>query len=129
MLLAQQDQRPLFEFTLAPLWEDHGFPLAVMGILVVFLALVLVVVAISVLPRVLGLFSAAEPEAETTAPTYGEDELPEEMLVVIAAAVAATISRPHRIVQIRGLTPAERGWSLEGRTHQHQSHRIQPRAR
>ncbi len=33
MFLAQQ---PLIEFTLAPLSEDFGVPLAVMGILVVF---------------------------------------------------------------------------------------------
>lgn len=129
MLLAQQDERPMIDFTLAPLSEDIGFPLAVMGILVVFSALVLVVVFITVLPRVLGLFSSNEAQAATTVPVFGEDELPEETVVVIAAAVAATISRPHRIVQIRGLTPADRGWSLEGRTQHHQSHRIQSRAR
>ncbi len=53
MFLAQQGDRPLIEFTLAPLSEDYGIPLAVMGILVVFLALVLVVVFITLLPRVL----------------------------------------------------------------------------
>jgi Na+-transporting methylmalonyl-CoA/oxaloacetate decarboxylase gamma subunit len=129
MLLAQQDERPMIDFTLAPLREEIGIPLAVMGILVVFSALVLVVVFITLLPRVLGLFSSNKLEAETTVPAFDEDDLPEETVVVIAAAVAATISRPHRIVQIRGLTPAERGWSLEGRTQHHQSHRIQPRAR
>jgi Na+-transporting methylmalonyl-CoA/oxaloacetate decarboxylase gamma subunit len=129
MLLAQQDDRPLFEFTLAPLSEEFGIPLAVMGILVVFMALVLVVAFISVLPRVLALVSSSPREEPIAVLATDEDELPEEMLVVIAAAVAATLDKPHRIVRIRGLTPADRGWSLKGRMHHHASHRIQPRAR
>ena len=129
MFLAQQDERPLIEFTLAPLSEDYGIPLAVMGIMVVFLALVLVVVFITLLPRVLAPSLGKTSEAAAPVLASGEDELPEEILVVIAAAVAQAIDRPHRVVQIRGLTPAELGWSLEGRMQHHHSHRIQPRAR
>jgi len=129
MFLAQQDERPLIEFTLAPLFEDHGIPLAVMGIMVVFLALVLVVVFITLLPRVLAPSLGKASEASAPVLAASDDELPEEILVVIAAAVAHAIDRPHRVVQIRGLTPAELGWSLEGRMQHHHSHRIQPRAR
>ncbi len=65
-LIAQQEDR-LIQFTSAPLFEDHGLPLAVMGILVVFLALSLVIAFISVLPR---LFPAVAAEAAqaTSAP-------------------------------------------------------------
>jgi len=122
MLLAQQDSRPLIEFTLAPLFEDHGFPLAVMGVLVVFLALVLIGVFIKLLPKVFGA-------AEVTEPSFAgfldaDDELSEETLVIIAAAVAETMRQPHRIVRIRGLTSQPMEWSLEGRMQHHQSHNI-----
>lgn len=129
MLLAQQDVRPLVEFTLDPLWKEHGIPLAVMGVFVVFSALVLIVVFITLLPRILARVSAEESKQPATLPTAFEDEMSEEMVVVIAAAVAATIDKPHRIVKIRGLTPAELGWSLEGRTQHHQSHRLRTRNR
>ena len=124
MLLAQQNSRPLIEFTLAPLFEDHGIPLAVMGVLVVFLALLLIAVFIILLPRVLS--GASAPEAIEP---LGEEEPSEETLVVIAAAVAEAIRQPHRIVRIRGLTSADFDWSLEGRMQHHQSHRIQPKDR
>lgn len=127
MLFSQQDSRPLIEFTLAPLFEDYGIPLAVMGILVVFMALVLVVIFITLLPRLLAPFSTKNDEQPATLPASAEEELSEETLVVIAAAVAETISKPHRVVKIRGLTPDDLGWSHEGRTRHHQSHRIRPR--
>ena len=134
MLLAQQDNGPLFEFTLEPLKEDHGIALAVMGILVVFVALVLVVVFITLLPRIVDLLHdltapsvGKESEEAASVPATEEGGLSEEIVVVIAAAVANVLERPHRIVQIRGLTPAEMGWSLEGRMLHHHSHRIRGR--
>jgi len=127
MLFAQQDTRPLINFTTEPLFQDHGIPVAVMGILVVFMALVLVVVFITLLPHILAPFSRSQQLESAPAQSASDDELPEEMLVVIAAAVAAVLDRPHRIVHIRGMTPADHGWSLEGRLQQHQSHRIQHR--
>ena len=131
MILAQQDIRPLIEFTTKPLLEEHGIPLAVMGILVVFSALILVVTFITLLPRVLALFAADEQQESATAPLLdvGDDELPEQILVVISAAVAHAFDLPQRIVRIRGLTPSDLGWSLEGRIQHHQSHQIQHRAR
>lgn len=129
MLLAQLNNPSLSDFSFAPLLEDTGIPVAVMGILVVFSALVLVVIFISVLPRVLAFFSALDTQEAARLAVPEEDELPEQILVVIAAAVAQAFDRPHRIVRIRGLTSADLGWSLEGRMQHHQSHRIQPRAR
>ena len=127
VFFAQRDSGRLFEFTLAPLFEDHGIPLAAMGVLVVFIALVLVVVFITLLPRVL---SRMPVQAEEPAlPVDLEDDLPEEVLVVIAAAVAEALGKPHRIVRIEGLMPSDIGWSLEGRLQHHQSHKLHRRGR
>lgn len=49
-------------------------------------------------------------------------DLPDELVVVIAAAVAETLGPAHRIVRIRGLMPEDLGWQLEGRLHHHASH-------
>ena len=78
MIWAQQDSRPLIEFTLSPLWEDQGIPLAVMGILVVFMALLLVVTFISLLPRLVAATAGLESkqqEEHRSSPSVGDDEL------------------------------------------------------
>jgi Na+-transporting methylmalonyl-CoA/oxaloacetate decarboxylase gamma subunit len=124
MLLAQQNARPLIDFTLSPLFEDYGIPLAVMGVLVVFVALVLIGLFIILLPKVFGGPPAAASEA-TVASLFAPDELPEETLVVIAAAVAETMRQPQRIVRIRGLTSEDLDWTLGGRMQHHRSHKIQ----
>ena len=129
MLLAQQLSERLNEFSLAPLWEEKGIALAMMGIFVVFMALVLIVVFITVLPRLLAPYTTTGQEAEATVPVVAEEEIPDEILVVIAAAVAEAIDRPHRVVRIRGMTPGEIGWSLEGRMQHHHSHKTQQRGR
>lgn len=129
MLLAQQDARPLVEFTLAPLFEEQGIPLAVMGITVVFMALVLIVIFITLLPQILARVTPTELEQSATSSAIADGELSPEIVAVISAAVAATLEKPHRIVKIRGLTPADLGWSLEGRTQQHQSHQFRNRNR
>lgn len=123
MVFAQQDKGPLIDVTLSPLLEDHGIPLAVMGILVVFIALALVVSFITLLPRLLGQVNSQPTEQPVVPQILAEDEVSEETLIVIAAAVAEMIRVPHRIVRIRGLTPEDLGWSLEGRMQHHQSHR------
>jgi len=128
-LLAQQDSRPLIEFTLSPLFEDYGIPLAVMGVLVVFVALSLIVLFITLLPRLLSGTVAKASKPSVAQQVLADQEISPEILVVIAAAVAETMSTPHRIVKIRGLTPADLGWSHEGRTQHHQSHRVHHRGR
>jgi sodium pump decarboxylase gamma subunit len=121
MILAQRESEPLVQFTLAPLFEESGIALAVMGILVVFLALLLVVVFISILPRLVERItptSAPQPAPMSRV----DEEISEETLAVIAAAVAVTLKRPHRVVRVRGMTPEDLGWSLEGRMHHHHQH-------
>ncbi len=127
MLIAQQADGPLIRFTLDPLFEDTGFALAIMGILVVFMALALVIAFITVLPH-LARRATAQP-APTDVKPVASDELPAETVIVIAAAVAETIRQPHRIVKIRGLTPEDLGWSFTGRLQHHQSHQVRGRTR
>jgi len=123
-LLAQIDWQPLF--------EDHGIPLAIMGFLVVFAALMFVRIFIGLLPRIMAVLGHYYPEQKETSlspalhkPTA--DELPDEIMAVIAAVVADTIREPHRIVHTRELTPEDLSWTLEGRLQHHASHRIRPR--
>jgi Na+-transporting methylmalonyl-CoA/oxaloacetate decarboxylase gamma subunit len=128
-LMAQQETEPLFKFSLGPLTEEHGIPLAIMGILVVFSALVLIVIFITLLPRLVAPFSAAGQKASAALPVAASDDLAEETLVIIAAAVAEVLDQPHRIVKIRGQGGAEHAWSMEGRMQHHRSHRIHHRGR
>ena len=112
------------------LLEDHGYPLAIMGLVVVFGALILVRVFIGTLPRIMAILdyylpehkeSAAQPVA---AQSPADDQLPSEIVAVIAAAVAATVGKPHRIVHTRQLEG--QNWSLEGRKQHHESHKVRP---
>lgn len=122
-LLAAIDWQPLF--------EDHGIPLAVMGFLVVFAALILVRIFIGSLPRIMAVLDHFYPEQEEAPLSSAVAEpdangLPDELVAVIAAAVAATVREPHRIVHTRELTPEDMSWTLEGRMQHHASHRIRP---
>ena len=101
---AQQVDRPLIEFTLAPLFTDDGIALAMMGISVVFAALVLVATVIILLPRVLAKISPELAPQTEVRPSLADEEaeLSAELLAVIAAAVAETVRVPHRIVRIGG---------------------------
>ena len=121
MILAQQETEPLVRFTLSPLFEESGIALAIMGIVVVFLALVLVASFISVLPSLAERLSAARPTRPAPMATVDE-AIPEQTLAIIAAAVAVTLQRPHRVVRVQGMTPEDLGWSLEGRMHHHHLH-------
>ncbi len=122
-LLGQLDWQPLF--------EDQGIPLAIMGLFVVFAALVLVRVFIGTLPHIITTLDRFFPVAEESAPNAAvpkvAEGIPEEIVVVIAAAVAMTLRVPHRIVHTRELSAEDLSWSLEGRLQQHASHRIHPR--
>ncbi|MEQ8785947.1 MAG: OadG family protein [Pirellulaceae bacterium] len=128
-LLAEETSGSLLTFE--PLLKDQGLALAVMGMTVVFLALVTVAVFITLLPRVMAVLDRLHPDKGAQAEqkkksskekSVDADELSEETVVVIAAAVAAVLDQPHRIVRIRGLTPEDMGWALEGRMRHHTSH-------
>ncbi|MCA9268137.1 MAG: OadG family protein [Planctomycetales bacterium] len=119
----------LAQISLAPLWEDYGVPLAIMGMLVVFLVLALVVTFITVLPRLIALLDHWPSHAarQAAAPkTAGADanELPEEIVAVIAAAAAVVVDQPHRVVHIREAAQDEHGWAQAGRMQLHTSHQI-----
>jgi glutaconyl-CoA/methylmalonyl-CoA decarboxylase subunit delta len=60
--------------------------------------------------------------APSRKPVSDDGTLSDEIVAVIAAAVATVVSTPHRIVHIRGLTTEELGWSLGGRLQHHASH-------
>jgi sodium pump decarboxylase gamma subunit len=133
-LLAQQDGGDLSGSAWSPLLQETGLPLAIMGILVVFAALVLVSLFIALLPRAMELLKRVHPEAGETKPTSAPKKAASqaaeeegELLVVIAAAAAECLGEPHRIVHIRGLTPEDMSWSFEGRLMHHRSHTIQRR--
>ncbi len=136
MFLAQQNLPT--ELTLEPLLQDQGIVLALMGMLVVFSALALVVAFISGLPRILNALLGPEDARELATSLNDQggaeqnmlgDDLPEETLVIICAAVAAVMDKPHRVMRIRGVLPTDYEWSREGRMQQHFSHKIQHRAR
>ena len=91
MPFAEETSGPVIEFSLAPLLESHGVALALMGVFVVFIALSLVVAFITVLPRVAARIASQERTQAEGAQTFAQDELPEETIVVIAAAVAEII--------------------------------------
>ena len=127
-LLAQETSEQLFRLQLQPLWEEHGIPLAIMGVMVVFAALVLVSSFIFLLPRLMSVLDKFLPlempvHQHTSPPAPVVDELPEEILVVLAAAVSETLGRPHRIVFARELTAKDLAWSHQGRWQIHTSHR------
>jgi hypothetical protein len=65
-----------------------------------------------------GSRSATQPRGDS----LDAGDLPEELVVVIAAAVAESLGPAHRIVRIRGLMPEDLGWQLEGRLQHHASH-------
>ena len=130
LLLAQQFAKWTFQLQTKPLFEHTGIPLAVMGMLVVFAALVILSLFITALPRIMMAWAQYHPEQARHEPPVGavaSDGLSDEMLAVIAAAVNETIDQPHRIVHTRQLTSADLAWALEGRRQHHSSHKTQPR--
>lgn len=66
---------------------------------------------------------AAAAVAEAAAPVVQEDELPEEILLAISAAVAAFLGKRAPIRQIRLLSSG--AWAQQGRAFIQASHRIE----
>lgn len=129
LLLAQENAEPALRLVWDPLFEDYGLPMAIMGIMAVFAALVLVSTFIAYLPRAMDLLDRLFPpeEAAAKAPTPAakpdKDEIDEEIVVVLAAAVAAVMDEPYRIIHTRSITAEQWGWSHEGRWQIHTSHK------
>lgn len=110
-----------------PLFHDKGIPLALMGMFIVFMALLFVISFISSLPRIMGMIESFSPSGEhAPAPppvAPQESESPEELIAVIAAAVAATLDQPHRIIRTREITAQEMAWPQQGRLQIQASHK------
>ncbi len=118
------------QFSLDPLWKDIGIPLAMMGVVVVFVALGMVIVLINTLPRVLErlnlIDSAQTPSGLVESLSVStDDEIPPETLVVIAAAVEEMMRHPYRIVRIKGMSANNMGWVMAARMQHHHSHKMQ----
>ena len=96
-----------------------------LGIFVVVSALASLAVMSIVVGLILDALKKAPPEIKPAAPVP-VDGVPEETMVLIAAAVAAVVSQPARIVHVRGLTPDDMAWALQGRSQIHASHALKP---
>lgn len=126
-----------------PLFLETGIPLAIMGMVVVFSALIVLITIISGFPWAMNLLdqwlpasghhgahAAKKPKPAAVASAAAIDgAIPSHILAVIAAAVAESESGPVRIVRTRQLTTSELAWTLEGRIRHHASHRLQTRNR
>lgn len=93
---------------------------ALSGLLVVLVALSALALSCAGIGQLLKLFERPAPVARMSTST--SDEATDEMVAVIAAAVSTMLDRPHRIVHVRGLTPEDAAWALEGRRQHHSSH-------
>lgn len=72
-----------------------------------------------VLQQVMPEPAAPKPVSKKAAPV--DEGVPPEVIVVIAAAVAATVGKKQRIVSIR---PQNSSWSQAGRQQIHSSHNV-----
>ncbi|EMI57866.1 OadG family protein [Rhodopirellula sallentina] len=128
------------ESRFAPLFEETGIALAVMGMVVVFLALIVLITIISLFPVAMAVIEKILPESshhaaapkktpKPAAPVADDGAIPGHILAIIAAAVAEAEPGPVRIVRTRQLTTSELAWTLEGRIRHHASHRLQTRNR
>lgn len=118
LLAAAADNADGFSFSLEPLWTDRGIPLAIMGMLVVFLALIAIATFIANLPRLMAVID--RKPAATPAAASAED--PDEVIAVITAAVEAALGPGHRVIHAQQVTPRELAWAQQGRWQHQTSH-------
>lgn len=94
------------------------------GLLVVVAALACLALMSTVVAWTLKTIRQNKPKPAPT--PIPQDGLDEETVAVIIAAVAAVVTQPHRIVHVRGLTPEDMAWALQGRSQIHASHALKP---
>lgn len=114
---------------------SEGLQLMVVGMGIVFGALILIMIMMLVMNKVVGK-SASEPvkppaarpspasraaASRTLATTNGG--IPTEVLAVITAAVAVAVGKPFRIHSVR-TTARQAPWAVQGRAAIHRSHRV-----
>lgn len=105
--------------------DNLSFQLA--GLAVVILSLSLLSLVVALAGRLLRIRKpTTSPAAATPAqPPLPSADLTPELVAVIAAAVAVTLSKPHRIVRIRAAdNPWLQAWASEGRRQIFQSHHV-----
>ena len=114
-----------FSFSLEPLWHDKGVPLAIMGMTVVFIALLAISTFISQLPRVMSWIDGVAPQTKPApvAKLAAKKEEDAELIAVIAAAVEVALGPGHRVIHTQQLTPRELAWSQQGRWQHQTSHK------
>ncbi len=92
------------------------------GFLLVMSALVLLWGLTALVGKVFGQPGPAAPSSPIVRqPETAAADVPEEDVVIIAAAVALLLDAPHRVVAVR---PLPSSWGQQGRRDIHDSHRI-----
>ncbi len=107
-----------------PEWLHFGLKFAVIGITIVFSALIIVTFAIFLIRKIDDNWKAREDKQEARAQTR-EPTIDTTTLVLITAAAATMIAGRFHIRKVRRLLPrdAKSGpWSMEGRAILHGSH-------
>lgn len=89
------------------------------GIAMVLLALSFLAASVGGLARVIA-WTAHRPARAS----HSSEELPPQLIAVLAAAIAVALDEPHRILHIRPVAPEDNQWSLEGRIRHHVSHQV-----
>lgn len=105
--------------------------LGVVGLTIVFAALALVLLCLTVVTR-LGASdeapAAADSSPETAADAARDDSIPPQELAVITAAAVAALRRPVRITRVRRLhANPDSVWSAHGRIVVQASHQLRKR--
>jgi len=113
-----------------PEWLSFSLEFAVVGILIVFMALALIASAVSLIRRANDRWQRHE-DAQKEAATSKEPTIDTITLTLITAAAATMIQGRFHIRSVRRLLPGNtfRGsWSMQGRAILHGSH-IVPKKR
>ncbi len=97
----------------------------VTGLIVVLLTLSFLAICCSCVSYIFKFLDARKKKCNLS--VENQNKLEEEnthIRAIIAAAVNETFKKPHKIVQVRSLTSENKGWSLDGRSRHHTSHKI-----
>jgi hypothetical protein len=72
--------------------------------------------------------AVALPITTPPKPATASDQMPPELLAVIAAAISVVLGRPYQVVAVQqassARTPEINVWALEGRMEQFKSHKV-----
>ena len=111
----------------------EGFELMIVGMGVVFTALILIMILMIIIraveknvnqPKVV-----SAPQPAPAAPVSNQVQpdasgMNPQIAVVLTAAVAAVVKRPFRIRQVAQITRNTNAWAEHGRSVHHRSHRV-----